>query len=449
MRQVLFHCLLGLLLLSSSRLSAQETWSLQRCLDHAREHNIQLKQSMLNRQQAEYGKAQALAMMFPDLNANAGYSSNFGRSIDPGTNTFVTEQVNYNNYWLGSGVTLFNGLRLLNTFKQSQIDVLAATYDLEGLTNDISMNIASAFMQVMFNEEMLLITQERLASTKEQMERTRKMVDAGAMPMGNLLDVESQVATDELQVVNAENAILTAILTLKQLLNLQSDEPFRIARPTMDLPMADITATTVDEIYSKSMTNWPQIRAQEARMESARRGERIAFAGYTPVLRGSGSISSFYSSAKFFGIEADPYGEQMDRNFSQSIGVSLNIPIFNGLQSRTAMNRSRLSRINTELQLQDTKNQLYSSVQQAYNDALAANRQYEASMKSVNASERAFSYAEQRHAVGAMNDVEFNISRNNLAIARSELLRAKYEYIFRTKILDFYQGVPLAFPTDK
>jgi outer membrane protein len=454
MRPVFFAGLLGLFFVSATA-SAQETWSLQRCLDHARVNNIQLKQSLINKQSAEYGRTQALAVMFPDLNANAGGNINFGRSIDPGTNSFVNEQVNANNFGIGSSVTLFNGLRLLNSFKQAQIDVLAATYDVEGLANDISMNIASAFLQVMFNEELVIVSSEQLASTKEQVNRTRKLVDAGALPMGNQLDVESQLAAQELRLINAENALQTSLVALQQLLNLQMESPFRIERPALDLPVNDLSALGVQAIYEKSLNNWPQIKAQETKLESARRGERIAFAGYTPSLRANANASTFYSSAfrdfnsTTFEFEDVSYKDQMDRNLSQSISLSLTIPIFNGLQARTAMKRSRLSTINAELQLQDTRNQLYRSVQQAHNDALAANRQYEAGLKNVTASERAYAYAEQRHAVGAINDLDLNISRNNLAIAQSDLLRAKYEYIFRTKILDFYQGIPLAFPSEK
>lgn len=455
MRQLISCCLLGLLSISSSHLLAQDAWTLQRCLDYAREHNIQLKQSMLNRHQAEYGKTQALAMMFPDLNANVGGNINFGRSIDPATNSFVNEQVNANNFGIGSSVTLFNGLRLLNSFKQAQVDVLAATYDLEGLANDISMNIASAFLQVMFNEELLNVSEEQLASTQEQVERTRKLVDAGAMPMGNLLDVESQMASQELRVVNAENAMQSSLVALQQLLNLRTENGFSIQRPPVDLPLEDLGATTVQSVYGKAMENWPQIKAQETRLESARKGESIAFSSYTPTLRANGNVSTFYSSAfrdlnlETFVLEDVPYANQIERNLSQGLSLNLSIPIFNGLQARTAVRRSHLTRINAELQLQDTRNQLYSTVQQAYNDAVAANRQYESGLKSVAASERAYAYAEQRHAVGAINDLDLSISRNNLAIAQSDLLRAKYEYIFRTKILDFYQGVPLAFPTDK
>jgi outer membrane protein len=446
---------IAFLLFFTGSLRAQEAWSLQRCLEYAKENNIQLKQSALNKESAEYQKKQALALMFPDLNANVGYNSNFGRSIDPGTNSFVNQTVNSNNFWLGTGVTLFNGFGLMNSFRQSQLDVLAATYDVQGLSNDISMNIASAFMQVMFEEELLNVAKEKFASTKGQLERTAKLVDAGSLPAGSLMDVESQLATNELQVVNSEIAVQTAIVALKQLLNLQTSEPFAIERPTVDLPMVDISATTVTSIYEKAMENWPQIKAKETRVNSAKRGEWIAFASYTPTLRASASVSTLYSSSyKDYNLDTFeatdiPYGDQLDRNLSQSIGLSLSIPLFNGLQSRTAVNKSRLSRINSELELQDTKNQLYSSVQQAYSDASSANRGYEASLKSVTASERAFSYAEQRYAVGSLNSTEFNISRNNLAIARAELLRAKYIYMFRTKILDFYQGKPLSFSSDQ
>lgn len=434
---------------------AQEAWTLEKCISHALENNIQLKQTALNQESAKLDKTQSLAQLFPDLNANTGFNVNFGRNIDPGTNQFVTEQVNSNNFNVGSSVTLFNGLRLLNTFKRSQLDLLAATYDVEGLGNDISMNIATAFMQVMFNEELLLLSQEQLDVTRQQVERTSKLVDAGSLPKGNLYDAQAQLASDELQVVNMENNLSAAVLSLKQLLNLKTNEPFRIQRPDQALPLEDLQATTVGTVYDHALNNWPQIKARETRLESARKGEQVAFATYTPSLRANGSVGTFYSSA-FRDISFDPntgslveekvpYGSQLDQNLSESIGLSLSIPIFNGLQSRTAVGKSRLNRINAELQLQDQKNQLYSSVQQAYNDAQAAKRQFDASTKSVKAAEQAFEYAQQRYNVGMMNAFEFNTSKINMTRARSELLRSKFDYIFKMKILDFYMGKPLTF----
>lgn len=443
------------LLLSAHTSFAQEAWTLDRCIDHALENNIQIKQTALQAESARLEKTQALAQMFPNLNASTGFNMNFGRNIDPGTNQFVNEQVNSNNFRVGSSVTLFNGLRLLNTFKQSQLDLLAAEYDLEGLGNDIAMNIASAFMQVMFNEELLMVAQEQLDVTNEQLTRTQKLVDAGSLPTGNLYDVQAQVASNELQVVNAENALSASVLALKQMLNLDASTEFRIKRPDTDIPLEGLENRTVGTVYDHALNNWPQIKAREQQLESARKGEQIAFATYTPTLSANGSVSTFYSSAfqdfdqQTFEFNDVPYGEQIDRNLSESVGFSLSIPIFNGLQSRTAVKQARLGRINAELQLKDQKNQLYSSVQQAYNDALASKRQFDASQKSVQATEQAFEYAEQRYAVGMMNSLEFNTAANNLTRARSELLRSKYDYIFKMKVLDFYQGKPITFDPTK
>lgn len=441
--------LAAFLLLSSSDSIAQDEWTLDRCISYALENNIQIKQSALQQESARLDKTQSLADLFPSLNASASYNANFGRSIDPVSNDFVSEQVNSNNYGIQSSVTLFNAFRLLNTFKQSQIDLLAAEYDLQGLSNDVSMNIASAFMQVMFNEELLMVAQEQMDVTAEQLDRTQKLVDAGSLPVGNLYDVQAQLASNELQVVNAENALSASLLTLKQMLNLQASENFQIKRPDTEVPLETLEGRTVGTIYDQALNNWPQIKAREARLESARKGEKIAFATYTPSLNASGSVFTRWSDASFLGIAPDPYATQLDQNLSESIGLSLSIPIFNSLRSRTSVAKSRLSTINAELQLQDQKNQLYSSVQQAYNDASASKRQFDASDKSVNAMEKAFEYAEQRYQVGMMNTLEFNTASNNLTRSKSELLRSKYDYIFKMKVLDFYQGKPITFDQTK
>ena len=440
---------------TNSQAQTDAEWTLERCISYAIENNIQIKQSALQQESARLDKTQSLAQMFPNLNASGGFNMNFGRNIDPGTNAFVNEQVNSNNWRVGSNVTLFNGLRLLNSFKQSQLDLIAAEYDVQGLGNDISMNIATAFMQVMFNEELLLVAQEQFDITSEQLARTVKLVDAGSLPEGMAFDVEAQLASNELQVINMENALSASVLALKQMLNLQASENFRIKRPDSDVPMEDLGTTTVGTVYDHALNNWPQIKARETRLESARKSEQIAFASYTPTLSANGSVSTFFSSSfediDFTTFERTPipYGDQMERNLSESVGLSLSVPIFNGLQSRTAVKKARLGRMNAELQLQDQKNQLYSSVQQAYNDAQAAKRQYDASDKSVNATEKAFEYAEQRYKVGMMNTLEFNTSSNNVARSRSELLRSKYDYIFKMKVLDFYQGKPITFDPTK
>lgn len=428
---------------------AQDEWTLERCIEHALEHNIQIKQSALQEESARLDKTQSLAQLFPSLNANSSFNVNFGRNIDFVTNTYVNQQINNNSYGASSSVTLFNGFSLLNSFKQSQVDLKSAGYDLDGLSNDISLNIATAFMQIMFNEELLGVAQDQYEVTKEQLERTQKMVDAGSIPAGNAYDVEAQLASNELQIVTAENALNTSVLTLKQMLNLPASEKFRIKRPEMDLPLEDMSATTAGTIYDQALNNWPKIKARESRLESARKGEKIAFASYTPTLSANASVNTRYSSATSFGGTRDSYQDQLKNNIGENIGFSLSIPVFNGLRSRTSVGKARLSRINAELSLQDEKNKLFSSVQQAYNDAQSSKRQFDASTKSVNAMDKAFEYAQQRYAVGMTNTLEFNTASNNLSRAKSELLRSKFDYIFKMKVLDFYQGKAITFDPTK
>lgn len=440
---------------SYSQAQAQEGWTLERCVEHALENNIRIKQSALSVESAKRNKTAAMADLFPSLNASSGLNINFGRTIDPGSNQFITESVNSNNFWLGSNVTLFNGLRLLNTLKQSQLDKIAAEYDLEAISNDISMTIATSFLQVMFAEELLTIAKDQQVITDEQLARTQKLVESGSLAKGALYEVEAQVANNVLQVVNAENSLNSALLTLRQLLNLRSQDDFKISRPTVDMPLDDPTAMRVAMIYDEAIQTWPAVLARETRLESAEKGMSIATASLTPTLSGSGSVSSLFSSASSYGFfntqdtslwgEKIPYGTQLDQNLSYGFGLSLSIPIFNGLAARNGLHQSRLNRLNNELQLQDTKNQLYSSVQQAYNDAISAYKTYLASDETVRATELAFSYAQQRYNVGVMNALDFNTAKNNLSRVQSERLRAKYDYIFRAKVLDFYRGKPLTF----
>lgn len=435
--------------------SAQSSWTLEKCIEHALENNIRVKQTALQVESAKRNKDQAFADMFPSLNASSGFNVNFGRTIDPGSNQFITESVNSNNFWLGSNVTLFNGLRLLNTLKRSQLDKIAAEYDLQAISNDISMTIATSFLQVMFAEELLTIAIEQQKITEEQLTRSQKLVESGSLAKGAMYEVEAQVANNVLQVVNAENSLNSAMLTLKQLLNLRADDEFEIARPNVDMPMEDPTALRVSIIYNEAKQNWPAVLARETRLKSAEKGMSIATAGLTPTLSGSGSVSSLFSSASSYGFfntqdtalwgEKIPYGAQLDQNLSYGFGLSLSIPIFNGLAARNGLHQARLNRLNNELQLQDTKNQLYSSVQQAYNDAISAYKTYLASDETVRATDLAFEYAQQRYDVGVMNALDFNTAKNNLARVQSERLRAKYDYIFRAKVLDFYRGKALTF----
>ena len=454
MRHLLLFCFL---IFGSGQVWSQSTegWTLERCIQHAIDNNIQVRQAGLQQQSTGYDRTQAFWAMAPTLNGGASYGANFGRTIDPGTNQFVTETVNSNNYFLSTNVTLFNGFALLNTWRQSQLNALAADLDLQAAKNDLALNIATGFMQVMFNEELLAVAQAQLAITEGQVDRTRKLVEGGAMAEGNLFEAEAQLATDRLQVVNAENRLVASTLMLRQMLNLRGEEPFRIVRPNIDLPIESVTARTVADIYNTAINAWPQVKAREMRVKAADKGISISNGYLYPQLSANFSASTLYSSAYKEIVSYDPitgpvteeipFSNQMDNNFSQRLGINLNIPIFNGLQARTAVRKARLNRENADLQLLDTQNQLYQNVQQAYNDALSSYRQLDASTQSLSATEKAFEYAQQRFDVGMMNPYDFNTSKNNLARVKSDVLRAKFDYIFRSKVLDFYMGKPIAF----
>jgi outer membrane protein len=445
----------GFLLIFSSVAQAQGSWSLEKCIEHALQHNIQVKQTMLSVESAQRNKQQSFANMFPSVNASTGYNLNLGRTIDPGTNTFVTESVSSQNVWMGSNVTLFNGLRLLNGLKQSQLDLLAAEYDLKSISNDVSMSVATSFLQVMFSEELLQIAEDQKEISTQMMERTQKLFDAGATAKGNLYDLKAQLANDEVQIVNSENNYQSAVLTLKQLLNLKEDFEFKVERPDVDMPITDPASLRVSMIYNDALENWPAVLARETRVLASEKGVKMAWASLTPSLDASGSVSTLFSSAykdrsldstNFQILEKDiPYGMQLDQNLSYGLGMSLSIPIFNGLAAKNGLQQARLSKLNNELQLSDTKNQLYSSVQKAYNDAMAAYRSFLATDESVKAGEESFHYAEERFDVGMINAMDHSIIKNNLARVKSDRLRAKYDYIFRSKVLDFYRGKPLTF----
>lgn len=442
---------LSLLLPGIAVAQSDEGWTLERCIRHAIDNNIQVRQAALQHQSAGYDRSQALMGMLPNLNGGVSYGANFGRTIDPGTNQFVTETVNSNNYFLSTNVTLFNGFALYNTFRQSQLSQLAAELDVKAAQNDLGLSIATGFMQIMFNEELLGVARNQMQMSEAQVDRSRKLVEGGALAEGNLYEAEAQLANDRLQMVNAENRLNASVLQLRQMLNLKSDEPFSIIRPKVELPIENVAARTVNDIYSTAVQSWPQVQAREARIKVADKGISIANGYLYPQLSANFSINTLYSSAYesfdtvSFQFSKIPFSDQMDNNFSQRLGINLNIPIFNGLQARTNLRKARLNRMNADLQLRDTQNQLYSNVQQAYNDAVAGMRQYEAGEQSLEASQKAFEYAKQRFEAGALNPYDFNTSKNNLARVQSDVLRAKYEYIFRSKVLDFYMGKGIGF----
>ena len=448
-----------------------KAWTLQECIEYALKNNIQIKQSELNTELTKENLTQSRAALLPNLNANASHIYNFGRTIDPFTNQFATDRVLSQNFSLSSNVTLFNGLQTFNTIKQNQYAYMAGRYNVQKIKNDISLNIASAYLQILFSMELVDIALNQTQISSRQVERTKQLVDAGTLAKGGLLDVQAQQANDELTLANAQNQLDLAYLNLTQLLDLDSAGGFKIAKPEIALPEQSAAVANPEQIYSIAVSNQPDVKREEFNLKSSEKGVAIAKGAISPRLTLSGSYGTGYSGASrrilavtptgyeiigFTSVgdtvyqpgytstfETTPFNDQVKDNLNKSFGLFLTIPLFNGLQTKTSISRAKINRQNALYNLELTKNQLQKNIQQAHADANAALKKYTASQKALDAMSESFKYTEQRFNVGMLNAFDFNDAKNRLVKAQSDVLQAKYDYVFKTKILDFYLGKPL------
>lgn len=452
---------------------AQKVWTLQECIEHALKNNIQIKQAELNKDLASVGKDQAIAEMFPSLNASANHNYYLGRSLDPTIYEFTTNEIRSNSFSLTSSLVIFEGFRLQNTLKQSNLNYLSAKYDLQKIQNDISLNVVTFYLQVLYNKDLLKQAQEQTEASKVQRDRMQEMEKLGAASRGNLLDLEAQYASDELRKVNAQAQYDQAILSLAQLLELETPAGFSVDTVSFPVPTIDVSSINVSAIYDAALKTQPEIKSSEYNVESARKGLSIARGGIYPRLSLSGSISSTYSSSGQTAIfpwdtvsylsgytasfepvytlslipqyEKTPFRDQLDKNLSKSIGFNLVIPIFNGWATRSAIQRSKISWHQAQLNQESVRKTLFKNVQQAVNDVVTANNKLIAAQKSVEALSQSYNFNLQKFDLGMTNIYDFLLSKNNYSKASADLLQAKYDLIFRIKVLDFYQGKPLTF----
>ena len=461
------------LVVSTALTHAQEVrvWSLEDCVDHAIENNLRIQQQKLGVDIADENLRQTRSLRFPNLNSNVTHSYNYGRTLDPLTNEFATERVQSNNFSISSGVTLFSGFQIRNSVQRDRYDLEASRLDVETMVNDISLAVASAYLQILFAGELVEVAANQLDITRQQVERTAKLVEAGTLARGSLLTIQAQEASEELQLVNAENQLRLAYLDLMQLLDLRDDGTFEIEMPDIEIIPSGTVEYSPLQIYDTAVQIQPNILSADMRVESAKKDHDIARGGRSPVLSMSGSMGTGYSEARLevseiieldpqligqtasgeavfgpsfaFETQVIPFWDQIDENINRSIGFFLRIPIFNNYQVRASIGRSQIAVENARLQRQIARDQLYKTIEQAHQDAHAALQRYTATEKNVQALEEAFRYTEQRFNVGMVNTIEYNDAKNRLTAAQSELLQSKYEYMFRVQILDFYLGRPI------
>ncbi len=453
---------------------SQKIWTLEDCINYALDNNLDIKKQLLAVETNKADLLQSKLGMLPDLNANATNVWNFGQTIDMYTNTFATNTVRSNNFYIQSSMVLFSGLQKFNTVKQNQLDLLASKYDLDVLKNDISLSVAGYYLDILFNLELLDVARGQLAITKEEVQRISKKVEAGASAKGDLLNIQAQRSTEELSVIEAENRLNISILSLQQLIDFPVTKDFMIEEPVLKDVNPPKEQVTPEIIFEHALKIRPEIKSAELNVKSAQKYVAISRGAITPTLSFGGSWGTGYSGAA---MEIDPnippvitpytmgitqisrdsvigfdvsrstrvtsFSDQMRQNENQSLGFYLNIPIFNGWQGRTAIAKAKILAHQAELDLDIRIRDLRKLIEQAYADAVASLKKFNSSKEKVNAQEESFKYTSQKFDVGMMTSFDYNNSKKDLTKAQSDLLQAKYDFIFRTTILDFYMGNPI------
>lgn len=453
MKKILILIVSFLYVSSGVIFSQEKVWSLEECIQYAIDNNIQIKQQVLQTRFQENSLEQSKLSLLPTLNGQASHNYSFNRTLDQTTYQYVDQNGQSNQFYLGGNLNLFNGLQNYNTIKKNKYQLLESELDLQSLKNNISLNIALAFLQILLNSELVNTTNNQLQITRQQIEKTRKMYEAGSIAKGNLLQIEAQAASEELQLITLKNQLSISYLNLTQMLELQSPEGFNIIIPEITIDTSMAITGNVNTIFEEARGIRPEIKSAEMNLTARELDLKIAQGARSPRISMNHSISTMYSNIrkKITGIDPTsgpiygeyPFSEQLSDNLNYGFGFTLSLPIFNGWQVNSNISNSRLNIENSRYALEDQKKQLYKNIQQAYADAVASLKKYNASMKAVASMEESFRYTEQKFNVGMVTPIDYNAAKTQLLTAQSDMAQAKYEFIFKTKVLDFYKGLPL------
>jgi len=439
---------------------AQKKWTLIDCVNHALEHNISVKQSVLDIDLAKQDVVNAKGSFMPSLSASASQNFNFGSFIGQDGSRIKSDSRG-NNFGLNTGVTIFNGFRNLNTYKQAKLGVESSQLQLLVLQDNVSMTVVNAFLNILFNKENLKIAKEQVAISQNQLDQITSQVEAGIKPRSDLLDAEATLASDRASVVNAENSLDLSLLSLSQ--NLQvSPKDFDIAEVQINLTSASLAYNSYGEILSYALDNRPEIKNAELSIENSDFGVKLAQSAYAPSLSFGAGLGSSYQHRQGepdvrseFVMDPNnpgtlietivPYGfnAQLENNLGYNLGLNLSVPIFNGFKTKANVTKAKISREKSLLNLEQAKQNITTTITQAYADAAAALKQYQASELSVLSLEESFKNIQNKFNLGAATSFEIEQVRGRLVNAKSTLINSKYNFVFRSKVLDFYMGKPL------
>lgn len=464
-----------LLISTSSLFSQEKKWTLEECVNYAVENNISIQSSELDLKTSEINKKDAFGNFLPSVNASASHSWNIGLNQNITTGLLENQTTQFTSAGFNVGVDLFKGLQNQNQFRRANLAVIASQYQLTKMKEDIALNIANAYLQILFNKENLKVQQEQLQLNNEQLARTQELVDAGMVPQGDLLDVKATVASNKQAIITAENNLLISKLSLAQLLRIEDFQSFDVADEQLDILESEVLSEPFETVIAKAKESRIELKLAQSNLELAEKDVSIAKGAYYPSLTGFYSFNTRASYAdRVTGFQLDsanpttvigyvdgtnqnvlqpnftatvgnalPVFEQFDNNKGQNFGLQLSIPIFNGLAARNNVQRTKVAQDRAKLNYEQTELDLEQNVFTAFSDTKAAKQSYEAALQTLEARKLSFNYAEERYKVGMMNVFDYNQAQTALTNAESDVLRTKYDYIFRTKILEFYFGIPL------
>ncbi|MES2648749.1 MAG: TolC family protein [Bacteroidota bacterium] len=472
MRKVLLAITIGWLFTVPA--FAQEKWDLRRCVDYAVANNISVQQSKVQERLSELIYLQSKDSRWPTANLQGNGGEQFGRSVDPTTNQFTTQAISFLNMGLQSGVTLFNFFSIKNTIEANKLTVAANKAQTDKVRGDISLNVSAGYLQALLSFEQAKIAEVQVAQTKEQLFATRKRVDAGSLPELNAAELEAQLSTDTATLITAQSQYQLNLLSLKALLNLDAAAPFDIVTPPAELiPVMPLTDLDPAIVFSEAVKTQPLQLANELRVKAAQKNTAVARGQMYPTLGAFGNLNSSYSSAqktinvgtpeisylpsslyvpfngtnfpvytpsqKYPGVQDANVFRQFDRNFRQSFGVSLNVPIFNGHQARTQWQRAKLNEVNLGLQSLADSQTLKQDVYQAYQNATSALQTFNSRTKAVETAEKSYNLGKKRYDIGLLPTLDLITLQSNLQRAKLNVVSSQYDYIFRLKVLEFYK----------
>ena len=450
-------------------------WTLEECVQYAIKNNISIKQVALDSQTALIDKRGAVGNFLPSLNASASHSWNIGLNQDITTGLLQNQTTQFTSAGANVGIDIYRGLQNQNNLRKANLSIMASKYQLVKMQEDVALNVANAFLQVLSNKENLKVQKLQLEINEKQYNRSEELVNAGSIPRGDLLDVKATVALNNQNVIIAENALLISRLSLAQLLQLEDFQNFDVVDDTIASDENNILVQSPTVIYQKALENKIELKIAQTNLEIAQKNVEIAQGAFQPTLQGFYSFNSRVAySDRVAGVVPNaanptsvvgfvegtnqnvltpnftrvlggpaPFFDQFSNNKGQSFGVQLSVPIFNGFSVRNNVDRSKVNLEKSKIALEQQNLDLQRNVFTAFADANGALNTYKSSVAALEARQGAYNYAKEKYDVGLMNSFDFNQSQTLLTNAQSEVIRTKYDYIFKIKILEFYFGIPL------